>query len=159
MRHQRPAFHVWVLHPPVPIVVEGTLVHKQTDGTIGTISGFKHNDVTMNWMWKRVAARHGAQVVFHPHFHEAEPGGYVPSTFGDPANSFHEKSMLCRAAENSCYFASVNVASAGSPTTSAIVRPDGTLLCYQPYGVEGLLVADIEPAEDTGLLAGRLKPL
>jgi predicted amidohydrolase len=107
----------------------------------------------------RWAARHGAQVVFHPHFHEAEPGGYVPSAFGDPANSFHEKSMLCRAAENTCYFASVNVASAGSPTTSAIVRPDGTLLCYQPYGVEGLLVADIDPAEATGLLAGRLKPL
>jgi len=83
----------------------------------------------------------------------------VPSAFGDPANSFHEKSMLCRAAENTCYFASVNVASAGSPTTSAIVRPDGTLLCYQPYGVEGLLVADIDPAEATGLLAGRLKPL
>ena len=31
----------------------------------------------------RWAARHGAQIVFHPHFHEAEPGGYVPSTFAD----------------------------------------------------------------------------
>src|SRR6266851_1922106 len=27
----------------------------------------------------RWAARHGAHVVFHPHFHEAEPGGYRPS--------------------------------------------------------------------------------
>ena len=107
----------------------------------------------------RWAARHGAQVVFHPHFHEAEPGGYVPLTFGEAANSFHESSMLCRAAENTCYFASVNVASAGSPTTSAIVRPDGSLLCYQPYGTEGLLVADIDPATATGLLARRLKPL
>jgi predicted amidohydrolase len=107
----------------------------------------------------RWPARQGAQVVFHPHFHEAEPGGFVPSTFGDPANSFHEKAMLCRAAENTCFFASVNIASAGSPTTSAIVRPDGTLLCYQPYGTEGLLVADVDLAEATGLLAGRLKPL
>src|SRR6202171_675583 len=82
----------------------------------------------------RWAVRRGAHIVFHPHFHEAEPGGYVPSTFADPANSFHEKAVLCRAAENTCYFATVNVASAGSPTTSAVVRPDGTLHCYQPYG-------------------------
>ena len=26
----------------------------------------------------RWAARHGAHIVFHPHFHEAEPGGYRP---------------------------------------------------------------------------------
>jgi predicted amidohydrolase len=96
--------------------------------------------------------------VFHPHFHEAEPGGYRPSSFADPANSFHEKAALCRAAENSCFFATVNYAAAGSPTTSAVVRPDGTLLAYQPYGQSGLLVADIDIAEATGLLASRLKP-
>ena len=70
----------------------------------------------------------GAQVVFHPHFHEAEPGGYRPTAFADPANTFHEKAALCRAAENTCFFATVNYASPGSPTTSAVVRPDGTLL-------------------------------
>src|SRR5215468_7282073 len=85
----------------------------------------------------RWAARRGAQVVFHPQFHEAEPGGYVPTTFADPLNSFFEKAMLCRAAENTCYFASVNYASAGSPTTSAAARPDGTVLAHQPYGTEG----------------------
>lgn len=58
----------------------------------------------------RWAARRGAQIVFHPHFHEAEPGGYRPSSFADPANSFHEKAVLCRAAENTCYFATVNCA-------------------------------------------------
>ena len=103
----------------------------------------------------RWSARRGAQVVFHPHFHEAEPGGYAPSAFADPANSFHEKALLCRAAENTCWFASVNVASAGSPTTSAVVRPDGTLLCYQPYGQEGLLLADLDLSTATGLLASR----
>jgi predicted amidohydrolase len=107
----------------------------------------------------RWAVRHGAQIVFHPHFHEAEPGGYVPSTFAEPANSFHEKAILCRAAENTCYLATVNVACAGSPTTSAVVGPDGTLLCYQPYGKEGLLLADIDLAEATGLLAARYKPV
>jgi predicted amidohydrolase len=107
----------------------------------------------------RWAARHGAHIVFHPHFHEAEPGSYVPSTFADPANTFHEKAVLCRAAENTCYVATVNCASAGSPTTSAVVRPDGTLLSYQPYGKEGLLIADIEIAAATGLLASRCKSI
>ncbi|MBA2355412.1 MAG: carbon-nitrogen hydrolase family protein [Acidobacteria bacterium] len=105
----------------------------------------------------RWAARRGAHVVFHPHFHEAEPGGYQPTTFADPANTFHEKAVLCRAAENTCYVATVNVASAGSPTTSAIARPDGTLLCYQPYGESGLLIADLDLASATGLLASRCR--
>ncbi len=103
----------------------------------------------------RWAARRGAQIVFHPHFHEAEPGSYRPTVFADPANTFHEKAALCRAAENTCYFATVNCASPGSPTTSAIVRPDGTLLSYQPYGEEGLLIADIDITTATGLLAAR----
>jgi predicted amidohydrolase len=107
----------------------------------------------------RWAARHGAHVVFHPHFHDAQPDSYRPTAFGDPANSFHEKAALCRAAENTCYFATVNYASVGSPTTSAIVRPDGTLLSYQPYGEEGLLVADIDITTATGLLAARYKPV
>jgi predicted amidohydrolase len=105
----------------------------------------------------RWAARRGAQVVFHPHFHEAEPGSYRPSRFADPANTFHEKAILCRAAENTCYFASVNCASEASPSTSAVARPDGTLLCYQPYGKAGLLFADIDLAAATGLLASRCK--
>jgi predicted amidohydrolase len=106
----------------------------------------------------RWATRHGAHIVFHPHFGVAEPGGYVPTTFADPANTFHEKAALCRAAENTCYFATVNCASPGSPTTSAVVRPDGTLLCYQPYGQESLLLADVDLDAATCLLASRCKP-
>lgn len=105
----------------------------------------------------RWAVRRGAQVVFHPQFHRAEPGGYRPTTYADPANTFHEKATLCRAAENTCYFATVNYAWDGSPTTSAVVNPDGTLLCYQPYGQEGLLLADLDLAAATGLLASRCK--
>jgi predicted amidohydrolase len=71
----------------------------------------------------RWAARRGAQLILHPHFHEAEPGGYI----------------------------------LGSPTTSAVARPDGTLLAYQPYGKEGLLIADIDLSTATGLLASRCK--
>ena len=105
----------------------------------------------------RWAARHGAQLVFHPHVHEAESGSYRPTTFADPANTFHEKAVLCRAAENTCYVATVNCASRGSPTTSAIVRPDGTLLCYQPYGEAGLLIGDLDLSTATGLLAARYR--
>jgi predicted amidohydrolase len=105
----------------------------------------------------RAAVRQGAQVVFHPHAHVAEPGSYRPVTFADPANTFHEKAVMCRAAENTCYFASVNCASEGSGTTSAIAGPDGSVLCYQPYGKEGLLVADLDLSTATGLLASRCR--
>jgi predicted amidohydrolase len=105
----------------------------------------------------RWPVKHGAQIVFHPHFHEAEPGSYRPATFADPKNTFHEKAGLCRAAENTCFFAMINYASEGSPTTSAIVRPDGTLLTHQPYGQAGLLIADIDLDEATRLLANRGK--
>jgi predicted amidohydrolase len=105
----------------------------------------------------RWPARHGAQVVFHPHFHPPEPGSYRPTTFADPKNTFHEKAALCRAAENTIYFAMVNYAVEGSGTTSAIVKPDGTLLAHQPYGKEGLLIADLDLSEATRLLASRLR--
>jgi predicted amidohydrolase len=107
----------------------------------------------------RWAARRGAQVVFHPQFHEAEPGRFRPTAYADPRNTFHESAVLCRAAENTCYFASTNYAGVGSPTTSAVARPDGTLLCHQPYGEEGLLIADLELEAATGLLAKRYQPL
>ena len=122
-----------------------------TFGIVICHEGWRYPE-TVRW-----AARRGAHIVFHPHFGEAEPGGYRPSSFADPANSFHEKAALCRAAENTCFFATVNCASAGSPTTSAVVRPDGTLLSYQPYGERGLHIADIDITQATGLLAARSK--
>jgi predicted amidohydrolase len=133
-----------------------------TDRHVFTVGPLTFGVVICHEGWRypetvRWAVRRGAQVVFHPHAHVAEPGSYRPVTFADPVNTFHEKAMLCRAAENVCYFASVNCASAGSGTTSAIVRPDGTLQCYQPYGQEGVLVADIELSEATGLLASRCR--
>ena len=136
--------------------VAGTERHVFTTGalTFGVSichEGWRYPE-TVRW-----AVRHGAEVVFHPHVHEAEPGGYRPQTFADPANTFHEKAILCRAAENTCFMATVNCASEGSPTTSAIARPDGTLVAYQPYGVAGLLVADVDLSEATRLLATRLK--
>jgi predicted amidohydrolase len=122
-----------------------------TFGVVICHEGWRYPE-TVRW-----AVRRGAQVVFHPHAQVAEPGSYRPTTFADPANTFHEKAILCRAAENTCYVASVNCASEGSGTTSTFARPDGTLLCYQPYGQEGLLVADLDLSAATGLLASRCR--
>jgi predicted amidohydrolase len=124
-----------------------------TFGIVICHEGWRYPE-TVRW-----AARRGAHIVFHPQFHEAEPGSYRPTTYAEPGNTFHEKAALCRAAENTCYFATVNFASPGSPTTSAVVRPDGTLLGYQPYGEEGLLIADIDISTATGLLAARCRIL
>lgn len=134
----------------------GTERHVFTAGrlTFGIVichEGWRYPE-TVRW-----AARRGAQVVFHPHASVAEPGSFRPTTFADPANTFHEKALLCRAAENTCYVASVNYASDGSPTTSAVANPYGTLLCYQPYGEDGLLIADLDLRLATGLLASRCR--
>ena len=122
-----------------------------TFGVVICHEGWRYPE-TVRW-----AARRGAQIVFHPQFHESEPHDYQPTAFADPQNSFHEKAAQCRAAENTCYFATVNCAAPRSQTTSAVIRPDGTVQCWQPYGKEGLLVADIDLDLATGLLAGRLK--
>lgn len=141
---------------------EGTYPALATERRIFTAGPLTFGVVICHEGWRypetvRWAVRRGAQVVFHPHAHVAEPGSYRPSKFADPANTFHEKAVLCRAAENTCYFASVNCASEGSGTTSAIARPDGTLQCFQPYGQEGLLVADLDLGAATGFLASRCR--
>jgi predicted amidohydrolase len=105
----------------------------------------------------RWAARRGAQVVFHPHYHWPEGDSFRPTTFGDPRNSFHETAMRGRAAENTIWFASVNYAEPGSGTTSAIVAPDGNVMAWMPYGEAGLLIGDLDLALATGLLASRCR--
>lgn len=67
-----------------------------TFGVVICHEGWRYPE-TVRWVVRR-----GAQVVFHPHAHVAEPGSYRPVTFADPANTFHEKAILCRAAENTC---------------------------------------------------------
>jgi predicted amidohydrolase len=122
-----------------------------TFGVVICHEGWRYPE-TVRWV-----ARRGAQVVFHPHFSWAEPGGYRPTTFADPANTFHEKAIGCRAAENGCYFASVNCAEDGAGTTSAVAGPDGTVIAWQPYGKPGLLVVDLDLDLATGLLARRCR--
>ena len=135
---------------------DGRHVYEVGDLKFGVVichEGWRYPE-TVRW-----AARNGAQVVFHPHYGEAEPGSFRPTSFADPRNTFHEVAMLCRAAENTVYFASVNCASDGSPTTSAVAKPDGTLVASHPYGDDGLLVADIDTTLATGFLASRCRPV
>ena len=63
--------------------------------------------------------------------------------------------MAVRDEVNSVFMKS-NQADTGCPR-SPIARPDGTLMAYQPYGKAGLLVADIDLAAATRLLATRCK--
>jgi predicted amidohydrolase len=122
-----------------------------TFGIVICHEGWRYPE-TVRW-----AARRGAHVVFHPHFDLAPPGTPRPATFADPANSFHEKAALCRAAENTCYFATVNYAAECSATTSALIDPDGQAVAWQPYGQEGVLVAEVDTTKATGLLAKRCR--
>lgn len=143
---------------------EDNLYFPGNERQVFEVNGVKFGIVICHEGWRypettRWAVRQGAQIVFHPQFHQAEPGSYRPTTFGEQLNSFHEKACLCRAAENTCYFATVNYASEGSPTTSAVAQPDGTLHSYQPYGKEGLLIADLDLTKATRLLADRYKPV
>lgn len=107
----------------------------------------------------RWAARRGAKLVVHPHYGEAEPGSFQPTSYGDPRNTFHEAAARCRAAENTVWFATVNCAGDGSPTTSAVAAPDGTIVAWQPYGDAGLLVVDCDISQATGLLASRCRTM
>jgi predicted amidohydrolase len=141
---------------------EGIYVIADGDRKVFDSSSVKFGVAICHEGWRypetvRSPVKRGAQLVFHPHFHWADADSYRPASFADPKNTFHEKAALCRAAENTCFFATVNYATDGAPTTSAVVRPDGTLLTHQPYGTPGLLIADLELDEATRLLATRCK--
>lgn len=51
----------------------------------------------------------------------------------------------------------MNCAVDGSPTTSAIIRPDGSVFAWHPYGEPGLLVGDLDLDLATRALALRLR--
>lgn len=127
-----------------------------------TVQGVPFGIVICHEGWRypetvRWAARRGAQLVVHPHYGEAEPGSYRPTSYAHPDNTFHEAAVRCRAAENTIWFATVNCAGEGAPTTSAVADPDGTIVAWQPYGEAGLLVVDCDLTRATGKLASRCR--
>jgi len=105
----------------------------------------------------RWAAQQGAQIVFHPHFTGSNTEGVQLTEWGNKDNPYYEKAMMMRALENTIYFASVNYASSYPDSASAIIDPNGTCMVHEKYGNIGVIVADIESAQATRLLAKRFK--
>lgn len=105
----------------------------------------------------RWAAQRGATLVFHPHFTGSNTEGVQLSEWGHKDNPYYEKAQMMRALENTIYIATANYASRYSESASSLIAPDGTCLAHEAYGKTGVLVAAIDPAQATGLLAKRFK--
>ena len=104
----------------------------------------------------RWAARRGAQIVFHPQFSPAGDHARATNEWATANGTMHEKATVCRAAENTIYFATVNYAIPNGIAGTALIDPDGAVTAMHTDGSENLLVADIDVSRATGLLARRL---
>ncbi len=105
----------------------------------------------------RWAAREGAEVVFAPHFVTTDDGT-PQQRWCDPAGSYHEKALMCRALENTVYVAASNAAGPAQGSASCIIDPDGRLVVQVPYGQVGVAAADLDLSLAHGLLARRYAP-
>lgn len=114
-------------------------------------AGFRYPE-SVRW-----AAMNDAKIVFHPQCTASNTTGPQLSEWGSKDNPYYEKAMMMRAMENTIYFASVNYAMRFQESATSLIAPDGNCLKYQAYGKEGVIVADIDPAVATGLLAKRFK--
>jgi predicted amidohydrolase len=94
----------------------------------------------------RWAARRGAHIVFHPQYSPA----------ADTPRKPNEWAVICRAAENTIYVATVNYAIPDAIAGTALIDPDGAVSAMHTSGEEHLLIVDIDPTRATGLLAQRL---
>jgi predicted amidohydrolase len=104
----------------------------------------------------RWAARRGAHIVFHPQYSPAADTPRKPNEWASPDGTIHEKSVICRAAENTIYVATVNYAIPDAIAGTALIDPDGVVSAMHTSGEEHLLIVDIDPTRATGLLAQRL---
>jgi predicted amidohydrolase len=114
--------------------------------------GFRYPE-TVRW-----AARAGAQVVFHPHFVGDNTENSQPEQWCDPANSYNEKAVLCRAVENTVYMASCNYALTNQRSATCLIDPDGRLIAQLPYGQAAALVHEIDLTRATRQMALRYAP-
>lgn len=124
------------------------------------IDGVRFGVVICHEGWRypetvRWAARRGAQIVFHPQF---SPAGEAArgDEWANAGGTMHEKAAVCRAAENTIYFATVNYAIPNSIAGTAIIDPEGDIVATHTDGTENILIADIDPSRASGALARRL---
>ena len=106
----------------------------------------------------RWAAVRGAQLVFHPQHTGSNTSGTVPTRWGAPESPYYEKAMMMRSIENGIWFASVNYALRYPDSATSVIDPSGRCVAHLPYGEEGVLVYDIDPARADGRLAMRFAP-
>ena len=106
----------------------------------------------------RWAAVRGAKIVFHLQHTGGERSGPSLTEWGAPGNPYYEKAMMCRALENTIYFASVNYGLRFQESATSVIDPTGQCIAHLPYGAEGVLVQEIDLAPATGLLASRFAP-
>ena len=114
--------------------------------------GFRYPE-TVRW-----AAVRGAKLVFHPHCTGSDFTGSAPTQWLDPNGPYYEKAMMCRALENTVFFAGVNYAFRHPESATCVISPTGELVDRLPYGEEDLLVCDLDLSQATGLLASRYAP-
>ncbi|HDY88946.1 MAG TPA: carbon-nitrogen hydrolase family protein, partial [bacterium] len=111
----------------------------------------------------------GAQIVFQPQYTGSHKkpcaiptlttGGRIKGkTFKKWGESFYEKAMMCRSQENSIYFASVNMAMRFQNSATSLIDPDGNCIAYVPYGMEKLLIQDIDLSKATRFYARKFHP-
>ena len=115
--------------------------------------GFRYPE-TVRW-----AAVRGAKIVFHPQHSGSDEEGVRLTQWGAAGNPYYEKAMMCRALENTVYFASVNYALRFQESATSLIDPSGGCQAHLPYGKEGVLVQAIDIDKATGLLASRYAPL
>ncbi len=114
--------------------------------------GFRYPE-TVRW-----AAARGAKIVFHPHCTGSDRTGVRLTHWGATDAPYYEKAMMCRALENTVYFASVNYAFRYQESATSLIDPSGACVAHLPYGEEGVLVQEIDLEKATGTLAARFAP-
>ena len=120
-------------------------------GVVICHEGFRYPELV------RWAALRDAKIVFHPHCAGSNEDGASPTEWGSSNNPYYEKAMIMRSRENTIYFASTNYCFQYPDSTSSVISPEGECMAWQPYRKPGVLVADIDLEQATGLLAKRFK--
>ncbi|MBW8686468.1 carbon-nitrogen hydrolase family protein [Chitinophaga rhizophila] len=105
----------------------------------------------------RWAAQQDAKIVFFPHFVGSNTAGVELKEWCARENPYYEKAVMLRAMENTIYVGSSNYSSRYPESASTLVGPDGSCIVHGAYGQAGVVVAEIDPARATGLLAKRFK--
>ena len=131
--------------------------------SIFEVNGVKFGIAICHEGWRypetvRWAATRGAKIVFHPQLTGGERNGVTLTQWLSPDAPYYEKAMMCRALENTIYFASVNYALRFPESATAVIGPSGDREAVLPYGDDAVLIHDVDVSKATGLLASRYAP-